>query len=120
MARDATSPSGRDTRSVARQLEEDDDVIVLNPGRATGADHGGGVTNFLNDDVGLGLSDASIPAAQPINPRKVVNFEDVSDPDPSDRDSNASAVPSARADTVEEEEVDDAAPSARTDVACST
>ena len=57
-------------------------MIVLSPGRATGTDYGGGISIIFNDDVGPGLSSASIPAAQTRNPRKVVNFEDVSDPDP--------------------------------------
>ena len=107
MARGPRSQDDRDTRPLGRQIEEDDDVIYLDHGRGAGQDVGGGVTNFLiaDDEPGPGLSrNSNIPAAQPQNPRKVVNFEDVSDPDPSDKDSNASAVPSARADTAGEEE----------------
>ena len=50
MGRGIMSPRGRDQRSLARQLEEDDAVIVLNRGRATKVETGGGINNALECD----------------------------------------------------------------------
>ena len=49
MARGVGS-TDRDRRPLKEQLEQDDDVIVLEPGSATKQDHGSGVTNFLDSN----------------------------------------------------------------------
>ena len=69
MASGLRSQDDRDTRPLARQLEEDD-VIYLDQGRVAATNGGGGVTNFLiaDDEPGPGLSRTSIPVAQPQNP----------------------------------------------------
>ena len=108
MARSPTTEE-RDQRSLARQLQEDDDVIVLEQGHATSrTDTGSGITNCLNEDITpqLGFSNPRIPAATPLKPQVVrtVNFEDVSDPDPSEVDSDSSTTARARTAVEEEEE----------------
>ena len=70
MARSPTTED-RDQRPLARQIQEDDDVIELEPGHATSrTDTGSGITNVLNDDITHqpGFSNPRIPAAQPLKP----------------------------------------------------
>ena len=84
MARHVASEEG-DRRSLKEQLEQDDDVIVLEPGSAAKQDFGAGVTDCLDhnsDELEVGFS-KSIPAEQPdkiSHKTSRVEFEDVSDP----------------------------------------
>ena len=100
--------SARDHRSLRRQIQEDDDAIELDD---VEVDHGVGVSKWMDtEEPGPGFqripAAGSIRAAQTEFPEKikVVDFEDVSDPDPSEGGSELSATPSARADAALEEE----------------
>ena len=91
--------SPRDRRSLRRQIAEDCDAITLDGSECEiDYDDGSGITTFLRDsEPGPGDSSTRIPEAQPqveekVLPRtKGVDFEDVSDPDPSDSEEATTA-----------------------------